>query len=323
MKILAVDDEPYILELLPLLAAKVGFRDVTTVSSGVRALEALALVEAPFDCFVLDVSMPEMDGIDLCRRIRKIDMYRTTPILMLTAMSEHQFLDAAFRAGATDYATKPFDIHELGVRLRVAQELVVARREARAAQEHHLRTASANTPTRGFELPASDGIAVVGDFVDFDSLVNYLKQSSRAGLAASQLIAIKIDRIEDIYNRANADEYGYALREVANAITETFHAKGCLISHAGDGIFVVVSKSPTPLIAGEIESHVQHLIDERNIEYDSGNSMNIEVSVGNPILPNFSDLSEVPWSVQRAIARAKARTETKNDHVQAVNIRRF
>jgi UDP-N-acetylglucosamine transferase subunit ALG13 len=195
----------------------------------------------------------------------------------------------------------------------------VARREAQAVK----KSVSPIAPTRGLDLSECDGIVNVGDFVDFDSLINYLKQSSRAGLAASQLIAIKVDTIEDIYSRANADEFMYALREVACAITETFHAKGCLIAYAGDGIFVVASKSPTPLLAVEIESQVQNLLDDRNVEYDSGNPMDIEVSVGNPIRPSLSDLAEVPRSVERAIARAKARAETKNDRVQAMNIRRF
>lgn len=323
MRILAVDDEPYILELLPLLAAKAGFPDVTTVASGDGALEALEVVEIPFDCFVLDISMPGMDGTELCGRIRKFDAYRTSPVIMLTAMSEHQFMDAAFRAGATDYATKPFDIRELGTRLRVAQELVAARREAQEAKSARLLTATANISTKSFDHSDAFAILGVGDFVEMGSLKNYLKQSSRAGLAASQLIAIKIDAFDQISGRASADEYRYALHEVAHAVNETFRATGCLMSHAGDGMFLVVSKAASPLLASEVESHVQHLLDERHLAYDSGSPMDIAVSVGSPILPSFGDLSDIASSVDRAMARADVRSVTKNDQARVLSFRRF
>ena len=68
MKILAVDDEPYILELMPLLAARVGFSDVTTFSSAVDALDTLVNGKAIFDCLLLDINMPDMDGIELLER---------------------------------------------------------------------------------------------------------------------------------------------------------------------------------------------------------------------------------------------------------------
>jgi DNA-binding response OmpR family regulator len=128
MKILTVDDDAFIRELLPLIAAKAGFPDVTTVSSGQLAMETLTKVDTAFDCMLLDINMPGMNGIELCGRIRQMDAYGKTPIIMLTAMSERDYMDDAFKAGATDYATKPFDINELGARLRVAQELVLAHR---------------------------------------------------------------------------------------------------------------------------------------------------------------------------------------------------
>ena len=130
MRILAVDDDPYILELLPMIAARAGLADVTTASCGELALEAMVNDKPGFECLLFDINMPKMDGIELCARARQLPAYRRMPIIMLTAMSEKDYIVAAFKAGATDYATKPFDIVELGARLRIAQELVSARREA-------------------------------------------------------------------------------------------------------------------------------------------------------------------------------------------------
>lgn len=321
MRILAVDDDSYILELMPMLAAKVGFPDVTTVSSGWLALEALLHGEAIFECLILDINMPEMDGIELCGRVRQIPSYRKTPIIMLTAMSERDSMDAAFKAGATDYATKPFDINELGARLRVAHELVMARRAAEVAQASRATFGPAMTQTHGFDLSEAMTVEGVNNLVDFDSFKNYLKQISRAGLAALQVIAVKIDRIEEIYDRTRTDEFTYALREVAHAVNDALLTKGGLISYAGQGMFVVVSNSAAPLSSSEIEADVQHLLDEKNSEYDNGTPMDLEVSIGNPIQPNIGDVADIPGSVERAIARAENRSEAKRGQPRAVNIR--
>jgi CheY-like chemotaxis protein len=320
MRILAVDDEPYILELMPLLAARVGFPDVTTASSAGFVLETLLNEHTIFDCFVLDINMPGMDGIELCGRIRQIPAYRKTPIIMLTAMSEREFMDAAFKAGATDYTTKPFDIHELGARLRVAHELVLARQtseKTRASEEASGQASHRRHPFGIAEAIALDGLS---GLVDFHSFKNYLKQISRAGLAASQIIAVKVDQIEDVYNQAKAEEFTYALCEVAGAVVETMQTKGCLISYAGNGVFVVVSNSAAPLAARDIESDVQHMLDERNAAFDSGNPMDIEVSIGTPVRPNFGDLADVPRAVERAVARALDRSASKHHKPRGVNI---
>ena len=66
MKILAVDDDPFILELLPMIAAKAGFMDVTTTPSGELAQQAMKDAAPPFECLLFDINMPNMNGIDLC-----------------------------------------------------------------------------------------------------------------------------------------------------------------------------------------------------------------------------------------------------------------
>lgn len=309
MRILAVDDEPYIRELMPLLAARVGFPDVTTACSGAEALDALGV--ASYDCLVLDINMPGMDGIELCRLVRALPSYRKTPIIMLTAMSEREFMEQAFKVGATDYVTKPFDIKELGARLRVSQELMLARRAADAGPAGPINLADV------FDI---DGVDRVLDFAAFQ---NYLKQTSRSGLAASQIFAVKIDRAATIFRRAKPDEFIYALREVAFALTQTLRMQDCLLSYAGQGVFVVVSNSATPLDAAGTESDVQQTLDERNAAYDDGAPMDIEVSVGGSIQPGFGDPADCLRVLERAIARADARTEAKAGQVRPVSIRQI
>ncbi len=186
MKILAVDDDEFLLALLPMIIAKAGFENVSTACSGFAALEILHSSETAFDCFLLDINMPGMDGIDLCARVRALPTYRKTPIIMLTAMSERQYIDSAFKAGATDFATKPFDIVELGTRLRLAQELILAREEMVASVEGIVTPSAPQAISNKFNLSERIQLEGAQNLVSFPALSNYLTQLSRAGLVRVQ-----------------------------------------------------------------------------------------------------------------------------------------
>jgi len=110
--ILAVDDDRFLLENVERLLQMNGF-DVTTASSGEEALRALEKRKP--DLAVLDVSLPDFDGITLCRRIRAEHRF---PIIMLTARSEAVDKVIGLEVGADDYLTKPFEPSELVARVR-------------------------------------------------------------------------------------------------------------------------------------------------------------------------------------------------------------
>jgi two-component system alkaline phosphatase synthesis response regulator PhoP len=103
-KILLVDDEPDILELLSYNIEKEGFK-VRTSDNGRRAIE-LAKEEVP-DLVLLDVMMPEMDGMETCIELRQIEKLKNTLIAFLTARGEDYSQIAGFDAGADDYISKP------------------------------------------------------------------------------------------------------------------------------------------------------------------------------------------------------------------------
>ncbi len=101
---LVVDDEEPILELLKYNLEKEGYQ-VETALNGVRALEK-AKVFHP-DLVLLDIMMPEMDGVETCRRLREMPEVHDTFVIFLTARSEEYSEVAAFDVGADDYITKP------------------------------------------------------------------------------------------------------------------------------------------------------------------------------------------------------------------------
>ncbi|HFQ8910114.1 TPA: response regulator transcription factor [Clostridioides difficile] len=109
-KILVVDDEEGIITLLKDYFEMNGY-EVYTAQSGKDALKKIS--KNP-DIILLDINMPEIDGIEVCNRIRD---YVSCPILFLTARIENTDKINGFRAGADDYIVKPFDLDELGARV--------------------------------------------------------------------------------------------------------------------------------------------------------------------------------------------------------------
>ncbi len=112
--ILVIDDEPQILRALRTILTARQFR-VSTASRGEEGL-ALAVAGAP-DLVILDMSLPDMDGLEVCRRLRE---WSQVPIVVLSVRDSERDKVAALDHGADDYLTKPFGIEELLARIRVA-----------------------------------------------------------------------------------------------------------------------------------------------------------------------------------------------------------
>jgi two-component system response regulator MprA len=112
-RILVVDDEPAVQSALS-RALTLEHYEVAQAADGREALERLSAV--PYEAVILDIAMPRMDGLEVCRRLR--DGGDTTPVLMLTARGEVDDRVAGLDAGADDYLVKPFALRELLARVR-------------------------------------------------------------------------------------------------------------------------------------------------------------------------------------------------------------
>ena len=111
-RILLVEDDPRLAEMLQQYLGQAGF-DVTVAPLGSAALELLA--RADFEAVLLDLMLPDMDGLDLCRQLRAKD---DIPVLMLTARGDAIDRIVGLELGADDYLAKPFEPRELLARLR-------------------------------------------------------------------------------------------------------------------------------------------------------------------------------------------------------------
>lgn len=154
-RILVVEDEPHIAQGLVFNLEHEGFA-VTHAESGEEALRLLE--SAPVDLLVLDLMLPGISGLEVCRRSRR--RYPHLPILMLTALSRDQDRIAGLAEGADDYLAKPFNLEEF--LLRVKAILRRAQRQNGAAMlaavyrfgdnQVDLKGARAQTPRGGFDL---------------------------------------------------------------------------------------------------------------------------------------------------------------------------
>ncbi|UEG53700.1 response regulator transcription factor [Mucilaginibacter daejeonensis] len=129
MAILLIEDEPNVVSVIKRGLAEHG-HEVSAASNGLTGLQ-MALNHS-FDLVILDVMLPGLDGIQICRRIREKD--KNIPILMLTALNSTDNIVTGLDTGADDYLVKPFKIAELAARLRT----LLRRRNTEGQQPSHL-----------------------------------------------------------------------------------------------------------------------------------------------------------------------------------------
>ncbi len=113
--VLVVEDDPSVAEVL---TTALGARDQTVIVTRTGATALRAVATARPDAVILDLGLPDMDGLDVCRRIRERS---TVPVIVLTADGDEERKVEALDLGADDYVTKPFSMPELMARLRVAE----------------------------------------------------------------------------------------------------------------------------------------------------------------------------------------------------------
>lgn len=147
-KILVVDDEQVLVETMAYNLEQAGYL-VTTAADGSTALEA-ARRETP-DLIILDIMLPEMDGLEVCRQLRRESSTAMTPIMMLTAKGDEIDKVVGLEVGADDYVTKPFGRRELLARVRA----LLRRADYPSASDDH----AAQEPPGEVQRPSRELVA--------------------------------------------------------------------------------------------------------------------------------------------------------------------
>ncbi|MFC4467997.1 response regulator transcription factor [Streptomyces xiangluensis] len=113
-RVLIADDDADIRDLVAFKLVQSG-HEVTAVEDGMAALRVVR--EQPLDLLLLDIRMPGMSGLDVCREVRAADETASLPVILITARSQEGDVELGFAAGADDYIIKPFSPRELSSRV--------------------------------------------------------------------------------------------------------------------------------------------------------------------------------------------------------------
>ncbi len=317
MKILAVDDDAFILELIPKIASMVGCPNVTTASSSAAALDMLETSPNLFDCLLLDINMPDMDGIDLCGRVRSMPGYRDTPIIMLTAMTDIEHLDRAFKAGATDYTAKPFDIIQFGERLQAAQDRISAQRANAAITSNADEFASGRQIIDVWADARVDQIADLHAMIDYAALQNYLTSLSGSAVTDAYVMGVVVERDVTI---AEEDISGSVLlMQVATSINEAFANTRYTIAYAGHGQFVLMANAGRLPDARTIEAAIEVGLAGQARANEA--RISTRISVGMAVRPGSRRATRAKIAFESAINLAMERAAGKTASIRFDQLR--
>lgn len=254
MKLLIADDDPIILDLLVEIFVAYGFDDIVLTSDGAEALRAVEESPQPFDYLLLDIQMPVLDGITLCRKLRALPGYAKTPIIMITAMTDKVHIDAAFLAGATDYTPKPFD-----VRMLISQ----VRRAEQPAAVLPCPTSALAPEERDF----SDTTALkkqISGFVGEQALLNYAKVLQDQGEYSIAAVPITVHALHDLFERLPAAGFEAALGDVSQMIFESLVGTQAVLSYVGDGQFLCLCDAQRLMSEGALHAELEHALNHTN-----------------------------------------------------------
>ncbi len=162
-KILVVDDEEDILELVRYNLAREGYT-VTCAASGEEALKAS--VSGSIDLIILDLMLPGIDGLEVARRLKKNSGTKDTPIIMLTAKGEEADIVTGLELGADDYVTKPFSPRILIARIKA----VIRRRSGTAEAESEVLNVHELTIHTGRRHVTANGKSLELTYTEFQVL---------------------------------------------------------------------------------------------------------------------------------------------------------
>jgi CheY-like chemotaxis protein len=302
MKILAVDDDKTILELLGLAIQVFGNHDVVCAGSAPDALQRIAEADTPFDCFLLDIQMPKVTGIDLCGAIRANDTYTDTPIIMLTAMSEKRYIDAAFSTGASDFIIKPFDMMDLKNRLIRVESMAFPRAEESetAPTLNSLANSLSNKNTYNIDevMPMQD----IDQVLHPDIFANYLDQLHRLQYLRTRIFAVQLHDIEKIYGKSRGAEFHDHITDIAEVIQDHLCDSEGLLSYFGQGIFCCVIDGKYVEMLEDMPVELDAAIYNLNMCYRDGSPVDVRLEIGGAVTPRIFTKLSASNIIHKAVA---------------------
>lgn len=267
-KILVVDDNKMNSAMLTDILENEGY-EVYSLFSGVKIVETILLIKP--DAILLDIVMPDVDGFEVCRKLKKLEEAKNIPIIMITAMTDTNLLRKAFELGAFDYIKKPFDQIEVIARLQSALRY----------SEQQIKLES---------LAMRDGLT---NLYNHRMVMEFLKKEMSKAVRSKHNIAFIMLDI-DFFKKVN-DTYGhkagdFVIRNIADLIRNSVR-EGDIVGRYGGEEFCVTATDISLENVLHLGERIRKTIEEH--EFDDGcNKINITASIGIAFREPSSDVNE-------------------------------
>ncbi len=215
MRILAIDDDPTILEIIELFLEMRGYSDIHVAPSAEQAIKQMARSATPFDLILLDINMPGMSGISLIHDIIHHPVHRHARIVMLSALGDAQHVEDAFTAGAVDYMIKPFELPDLEASINAVE------RECLSAKGQRSKIGDNFRPD-------------VAGMVQPEAIANCIKRISATNRVPSALAFIAVSPPDPTAEAAY-------FKALAQELLRTLEGSRSLLGYIGNRTFAVLS----------------------------------------------------------------------------------
>ncbi len=301
MTVLIADDNPSNRLLLERAVQSFGYQTVSA-DDGERAWQLFQ--SGDFGFVITDWIMPGLDGLELCRRIRRASRADYVYIIMVTSRSAHQDLLAGLEAGADDFIVKPIDRRELHVRMQAAQRILKLQAELRATNQQ-LETIN----QRLSHLSRLDCLTQLGNRLAFEERISEFHQ--RAGRYGNRygVIMCDIDHFKT-YNDQNGHLAGdEVLRQVAAAVRSSLRGSDAAFRYGGEEIVALLPEQTlqdTKYTAERLRSTIESL----HLLHNGRSTAVLTISCGVAACPLDGNTptnweAVIAWA-DRALYRAKA-----------------
>ncbi|HKK86825.1 MAG TPA: response regulator [Roseovarius sp.] len=314
MRILAIDDERLFCDLLKTRLADLGFTDFETAHSGAEALDRVAKEDHPFDCFLVDIRMVPMDGIEVVRKLRAIPHHQATPIIMISALTDKASVDSAFIAGANDFITKPLDSVELKLRLEMAKSILAERAQARLLHDRLLKQEATRFGSSGFDSEVF--LDDVESAIRMVSMENFLLKEGNMRLRHSCAIGFHIPMAESYYRMLDPAYYADLLSDLALAISKALSGTPHMLVCPGKGDIVALLLNQTHTDQTRLEQTLDAELAKLRTRYDAIGMTLPSLRIGEPVRARFIPLQCPTTLISRARSTARDLDHRDDDFIQ-------
>lgn len=257
--ILIVDDTPTNIQILAENLIK-DYR-VKVAASGENALRIVAQQELP-DLILLDVMMPDIDGYEVCRRLKNNPQTSSIPIIFVTALSEVANEEFGLNLGAMDYITKPFYLPVVKARIR-----------------NHIRLKQLTDMLES--MAWIDGLTGIPNRRRFDQMLEIEWKRAQRNRLPLAVIMVDIDHFKAYNDCHGHGEGDVCLKQVATMFAATVNRPGDLVARYGGEEFVILMPETDTDGAQQLADHLRHQIESMQIPHTSSSaSCWVTISLG-------------------------------------------